>query len=79
MLVPAPRSDTQLDSDELFYQLGVRQFGDFSRLKLEPPPVLRDMIDIAVNAENSTEDSPLSKTQIIDVRYPIICSTIRTF
>lgn len=53
-------------ADELFYQLGVRQFGDFSRLKLEPPPILRDMIEIAVNAENSTEDSPLSKTQIID-------------
>lgn len=53
-------------ADELFYQLGVRQFGDFSRLKLEPPPILRDMIEIAVNAENFTEDSPLSKTQIID-------------
>ncbi|KIK02865.1 hypothetical protein K443DRAFT_96092 [Laccaria amethystina LaAM-08-1] len=53
-------------ADELFYQLGVRQFGDFSRLKLEPPPILRDMIEIAVNAEDSTDNSPLSKTQIID-------------
>ena len=52
----------------------MRQFGDFSRLKLELPPIFHDMIVIAVNAENSMEGSPLSKTQIIDVRYPIICS-----
>ena len=61
--------------EELFYQLGLRQFGDFSRIKLEPPPSLRSMIEIAVNVDDSTENSCLSKNQIIDVRH--FCSTIR--
>ena len=58
--------------EELFYQLGLRQFGDFSRIKLEPPPSLRSMIEIAVNADDSTENSRLSKNQIIDVRRSAI-------
>ncbi|KAF8180418.1 histidine kinase-like ATPase [Pholiota molesta] len=40
-------------AEELFYQLGLRQFGDFSRIKLDPPPSLREMIEIAVEAENT--------------------------
>jgi len=56
------------DSEELFYQLGLRQFGDFSCLKLVPPPSLRILIDIAVREEESTEGSRLSKKQIVDVR-----------
>lgn len=52
--------------EELFYQLGLRQFGDFSRIKLDPPPSLREMIEIAVDAEN-TDSSNLSKSQIVDV------------
>lgn len=53
--------------EELFYQLGLRQFGDFSRLKLEPPPPLRIMVEIALDVEDSTH-SRLSKVQIVDVR-----------
>lgn len=53
-------------AEELFYQLGLRQFGDFSRLKLQPPPSLRTLVDLAVRAEESTEDSRLSKKQIVD-------------
>ncbi|TRM60315.1 hypothetical protein BD626DRAFT_504926 [Schizophyllum amplum] len=30
-------------AEELFYQLGVRQFGDLSRMKLSPPPSLRTL------------------------------------
>lgn len=56
--------------EELFYQLGLRQFGDLSRMKLEPPPPLRTLIEIAVNAEKSTEGSELSKGEIVDVRTP---------
>ena len=41
-------------SEELFYQLGPRQFGDFSRIKLEPPPSLRSMHEIVVEADEST-------------------------
>ncbi|KAF8624965.1 hypothetical protein AX15_005607 [Amanita polypyramis BW_CC] len=53
-------------AEELFYQLGLRQFGDISRLRLQPPPPLRSLIEIAVQAEDSTKDSHLSKVQIID-------------
>jgi DNA mismatch repair protein MLH1 len=60
---------TPYRSEELFYQLGLRQFGDLSRMKLEPPPPLRTLIEIAVNAERSTEDSQLGKGQIVDVSY----------
>lgn len=54
--------------EELFYQLGLRQFGDYSRLKLEPPPPLRTMVKLAVDAEDGTENSKLSKQEIVDVR-----------
>ena len=54
--------------EELFYQLGLRQFGDFNRLKLEPPPPLRAMVKLAVDAEEGTKNSRLSKAQIVDVR-----------
>lgn len=53
--------------EELFYQLGLRQFGDYSRLKLEPPPPLRAMVKLAVDAEEGTKNSRLSKDQIVDV------------
>ncbi|KAG6879008.1 hypothetical protein C0992_005898 [Termitomyces sp. T32_za158] len=53
-------------AEELFYQLGVRQFGNFSRMKLDPPPPLRTLVEIAVNAEESTKHSKLNKSQIID-------------
>ena len=53
--------------EELFYQLGLRQFGDYNRLKLEPPPPLRTMVKLAVDAEDGTSQSRLSKEQIVDV------------
>ncbi|KAF8067775.1 hypothetical protein FPV67DRAFT_1764987, partial [Lyophyllum atratum] len=53
-------------AEEMFYQLGLRQFGDFSKLKLEPSPPLRTLVEIAVNAEDSTSTSTMSKSQIVD-------------
>ncbi|KAF7350452.1 DNA-mis-repair domain-containing protein [Mycena venus] len=53
-------------AEELFYQLGLRQFGNFSRLKLQPPPSLRTLIEIAVELEETTEESGLTKPQIVD-------------
>ncbi|RXW17653.1 hypothetical protein EST38_g8206 [Candolleomyces aberdarensis] len=52
-------------AEELFYQLGLRQFGDMSRLKLEPPPQLRELLEIAVDAED-TSSTKLSKDQIVE-------------
>ena len=40
------------NSEELFYQLGLRQFGNFHRLKLEPPPPIKTLIGLAVQAEH---------------------------
>jgi hypothetical protein len=53
--------------EELFYQLGLRQFGDFSRLKLDPPPPLKKLIEIAVEAEAISQETELTKPQIVDV------------
>ncbi|KAF9525740.1 DNA binding protein [Crepidotus variabilis] len=53
-------------AEELFYQLGLRQFGDLSHIKLDPPPPLRTLLEIAVGAEESTTESKLSKEQIVD-------------
>ncbi|KAK7046661.1 DNA-mis-repair domain-containing protein [Favolaschia claudopus] len=53
-------------AEELFYQLGLRQFGNFSRLKLQPPPPIRTLIEIAIEFEDTTEESGLTKPQIVD-------------
>lgn len=55
-------------SEALFYSLGLRQFGDFSRLKLEPPPPLRALIALAVEAEDISKQS-LSKADIVGVSF----------
>lgn len=38
-------------SEEFFYQLGLRQFGNFHKIKLEPPPPLRELIKLAIGAD----------------------------
>ncbi|KAK0446015.1 histidine kinase-like ATPase [Desarmillaria tabescens] len=53
-------------AEELFFQLALRQFGDMTKLKLDPPPPLRKLIQIAVDAEDTTEDTKLTKAQIVD-------------
>ncbi len=57
--------------EELFFQLALRQFGDMTKLKLEPPPPLRKLVQIAVDAEDTTEDTKLTKAQIVDVSTPL--------
>ncbi|KII91185.1 hypothetical protein PLICRDRAFT_37887 [Plicaturopsis crispa FD-325 SS-3] len=59
-------------AEELFYQLALRQFGDFGKLKLEPPPPLRTLVALAVDAEEGITESSLSKDQIIDTIVGII-------
>ena len=54
-------------SEEFFYQLGLMQFGDYHRIKLDPPPPLRALVALAVDIED-TSASALSKPQIVDVR-----------
>ncbi|THH13620.1 hypothetical protein EW146_g6622 [Bondarzewia mesenterica] len=61
-------------AEELFYQLGLRQFGDLQRFKLNPPPSLRALVTLAVEAEEGTEQSKLTKPQIVDAIMDILVS-----
>ncbi|KAH8116130.1 DNA mismatch repair protein MutL [Phellopilus nigrolimitatus] len=40
-------------AEELFYQLGLRQFGNFARVRLEPPPPVAHLVRLAVRAERA--------------------------
>ncbi|CDO70633.1 hypothetical protein BN946_scf184748.g31 [Trametes cinnabarina] len=51
---------------ELFYQLGLRQFGDFSRIRLDPAPQLRMLVALAVDAEEGIEQAGLAKEAVTD-------------
>ena len=59
---------TSMNRDELFYQLGLRQFGKFGRLRLDPPAPLHRLIALAVENEDGIEKSGLQKDQVVDVR-----------
>ncbi|KAI0746867.1 DNA binding protein [Daedaleopsis nitida] len=51
---------------ELFYQLGLRQFGDFSRIRLDPPPDLRTLVSLAVDTEEGVAESGLDHDAVVD-------------
>ncbi|KAG2151212.1 histidine kinase-like ATPase [Suillus bovinus] len=53
-------------AEEMFYQLALLQFGDYSRLKLDPPPSLRVLVKFAVDAEEDTARSGMSNDEIVD-------------
>jgi DNA mismatch repair protein MLH1 len=59
-------------AEELFYQLGLRQFGGYGRMRLEPAPELRALLTLAIEAED-TSKSKLSKTQIVEVSR-LVCT-----
>lgn len=69
-------SDAVAYSEELFYQLALRQFGDMGRLRLNPAPSLRTLVALAVDAEAGVERSKLTRPQIVDVRSPPCAHTI---
>ncbi|KAM5533891.1 hypothetical protein V8D89_012431 [Ganoderma adspersum] len=51
---------------ELFFQLGLRQFGNFSRIRLDPAPDMRTLVALAVDAEEGVEESGLSKEDVVN-------------
>ncbi|ODN92837.1 DNA mismatch repair protein MLH1 [Cryptococcus wingfieldii CBS 7118] len=53
-------------ADEHFYQLALRQFGAFNRIKLEPQPNLRELLTLAVEDEEGLGDAGLSKEDVVD-------------
>ena len=54
-------------SEELFYQLGLRQFNNFAKFRLEPAPPLRKLVSIAVDAEDGISKTKLTKEQVTEV------------
>ncbi|KAH8083337.1 DNA mismatch repair protein MutL [Cristinia sonorae] len=53
-------------AEELFYQLGLRQFGNLRRIKLDPPPPIKTLISLAVDVEEGIKKTKLNKALIID-------------
>ncbi|KAI0711270.1 DNA mismatch repair protein MutL [Earliella scabrosa] len=51
---------------ELFYQLGLRQFGNLSRIRLDPPPDLRTLISVAVDAEEGLSETGHDPEEVVD-------------
>lgn len=53
--------------EELFYQLGLRQFGRFMRIRLEPAAPLQDLIHLAVDSLPGHETLAVPIDQIVQV------------
>jgi hypothetical protein len=53
--------------EEHFYQLGLRQFGAFNRLRLDPPPLLRDLISLAAEDEPGIQENNLDLNEVVEV------------
>ncbi|KAF8755504.1 DNA mismatch repair protein MutL [Rhizoctonia solani] len=54
-------------AEELFYQLGLRQFGNFSHLKLSPPPSLHELVHLAVEDDLDIQKAGLDPKKIGDM------------
>ena len=53
--------------EELFYQLGLRQFGRFVRIKLKPAPPLKDLVRLAIEHDDSSSTASIPKEDLIEV------------
>lgn len=54
-------------AEELFYQLGLRQFTAIGRLKLKPAPSVRELLEIAIENEQGAEEHGLDPVKIVNV------------
>lgn len=63
--------DYGLTSHEFFYQVGLTDFGNFGTIQLQPPPKLRDILDIAAQyqIETAPDCAGLDKAQVVDKVY----------
>jgi DNA mismatch repair protein MLH1 len=59
--------------EEHFYQLGLRQFGAFNRLRLDPPPLLRDLISLAAEDEPGIQENNLDLEEVVEVSRLVQC------
>ncbi|KAL8279423.1 hypothetical protein RQP46_008235 [Phenoliferia psychrophenolica] len=62
-------------AEELFYQLGLRQFGRFVRIKLKPSPPLKDLVRLAVERDAGSSSAPMSKDAIVERVYETLTSS----
>lgn len=63
--------DHNVLAEELFYQLGLRQFSAIGKLKLKPAPKIRELLEIAMENEPGAEENGLDPKKIIDVSLMI--------
>ncbi|WWC90838.1 uncharacterized protein L201_005775 [Kwoniella dendrophila CBS 6074] len=60
-------------ADELFYQLGLRQFGAFNRLRLEPPPDLKELLKLAIEDEEvKLQDAGLDANIVLEKIFDVL-------
>ena len=59
--------DHGLVSEELFYQLALRQFGCMTRIKLKPALSIKELVEVAVEDEDERTQTGLSDDEIVQV------------
>ncbi|WWD02458.1 hypothetical protein V865_000497 [Kwoniella europaea PYCC6329] len=59
-------------ADEHFYQLGLRQFGAFNRLRLEPSPNLRELLKLAADDEQGLIEAGLEVDDVVETIYNLL-------
>ncbi|THH32545.1 hypothetical protein EUX98_g1632 [Antrodiella citrinella] len=53
-------------AEELFYQLGVRQFGNMRRIKLDPAPSVKTLLTLAADVEQGIKGTQLNRAHVVD-------------
>lgn len=63
--------DYGMTANEFFYQVGLTDFGNFGLIQLQPPPKLRDLLDMAVEhqIETAADCAHLDKGQVVQKVY----------
>nr|XP_019044549.1 DNA mismatch repair protein MLH1 [Kwoniella bestiolae CBS 10118]OCF23479.1 DNA mismatch repair protein MLH1 [Kwoniella bestiolae CBS 10118] len=59
-------------ADEHFCQLGLRQFGAFNRLRLEPSPNLKELLKLAAEDESGLKGVGLNVEEVVEVIYDLL-------
>lgn len=63
--------DYGLTAKEFFYQVGLTDFGNFGLIQLQPPPKLRDLLEVAAQyqIETASDCADLDKDQVVQKVY----------
>ncbi|KAI1610779.1 DNA mismatch repair protein MLH1 [Exophiala viscosa] len=68
--------DYGMTANEFFYQVGLTDFGNFGRIQLQPPPSLRELLEIAAQHQIETDSAcaDLDKQQVVQKVYDQLMS-----